>query len=190
MGRVEQAEVTQLLQDVKEGSKEAYNRLFPKVYDELKHLANANLVKEQPGHTLSKTALVHEVYLKIVDQTQVEFQDRSHFFAIAARSMRQILIDYARKKRALKRGGEKKDLTYIDELMKTQEQAEELLNIDEKLDELAKLNKRLAEVVELRFFGELSVEDTACAMGISESTVKRDWVKARGWLYKELKAGK
>ncbi|MAO66157.1 MAG: RNA polymerase subunit sigma-70 [Balneola sp.] len=179
--------VTQLLSELKSGKDEAYDELYPLIYEELRRLAYGHM-KHQQGHTLSKTELVHEAYLKMTDQSDVEFSDKSHFLAIASRCMRQILIDHARKRHAEKRGGKKQDLTYIDELFtRKNRKAEELIDIDSALNRLEKLNERLSKVVEMRFFGEMSIEDTAEALGVSKSTVKRDWVKARGWLYKELK---
>lgn len=183
------SEITQLLVELRKGSDTAYEQLFPMVYHELKNIALSKLQYERKDHTLSKTALVHEVYLKMVDQTRIKASDKNHFLAIAARCMRQILIDHARKKKAEKRGGDQQDATYVDELMSLHHQAEELLNIDEKLKELSELNERLSDVVELRFFGHMTIRGTADVLGISESTVKRDWIKARGWLYKELKSG-
>ena len=185
---MEQTQVTQLLIRLKEGKDGVYDQLYPLIYKELRQIAYANMKKEFGDHTLSKTELVHEAYLKMIDQTQINFTDRSHFLAIASRCMRQILIDYARKKHANKRGGEKKDLTYIDELFEGQDsKAQELIDIDTALNELEQLSERLSKVVEMRFFGEMTIEQTAEALDISESTVKRDWMKARGWLYKELK---
>lgn len=182
------SEITLLLVKLKKGEDGIYNQLYPLIYEELKRLAYAQMNRQSPDHTLSKTELVHEAYLKMIDQTQIDFEDKSHFLAIASRCMRQILIDYARKKSAKKRGGNKKDLTFIDELFDAQNQkAQELINIDAALNQLEKLNQRLSKVVEMRFFGEMTIEETAKALDISESTVKRDWMKARGWLYKELK---
>lgn len=183
----EKSEVTGLLIKIRNGSQEAYEQLFPLVYSELKRLAYSKLQKERNNITYTETALVHEVYLKIVDQTSLNANDKDHFLAIAARSMRQILVDHARKKTAQKRGGDKQDLTYIDELMKARHEAEELINLDKELTKLAELDERMAQVVTLRFFGQMTVHSTAKALGISERTVKRDWSKARGWLYKELK---
>lgn len=181
-------EVTQLLVRLKSGENEVYEKLYPLIYDELKLLAYRHMKHQRADHTLSKTELVHEAYIKMTDQTTINFSDKSHFLAIASSCMRQILIDHARKKHAQKRGGKNKDLTYIDELFSRQKQkAKELIDIDEALNELERLNKRLAKVVEMRFFGEMTIEDTAEALNISKSTVKRDWMKARGWLYKELK---
>lgn len=182
------SEITLLLVKLKKGEDGIYNQLYPLIYEELKRLAYAQMNRQSPDHTLSKTELVHEAYLKMIDQKQIDFEDKSHFLAIASRCMRQILIDYARKKSAKKRGGKKKDLTFIDELFDAQNQkAQELINIDAALNQLEKLNQRLSKVVEMRFFGEMTIEETAKALNISESTVKRDWMKARGWLYKELK---
>ncbi|WP_138429526.1 sigma-70 family RNA polymerase sigma factor [Fodinibius saliphilus] len=185
---VSQSEVTQLLCQLKDGQKKVYEKLYPLIYEELRKLAYSHMHRQSPDHTLSKTELVHETYLKMIDQSKINFTDKSHFLAISSRCMRQILIDYARKKTAEKRGGKQKDLTYIDEIFKNQnKKSQELLDIDAALDRLEKLNSRLSKVVEMRFFGEMTITETANTLGISESTVKRDWMKARGWLYKELK---
>lgn len=184
------SEVTQLLRKLKKGEEGIYDRIYPLIYDELRQLAYAHMNKQSSGHTLSRTELVHETYLKMIDQTCLDATDRSHFLAIASRCMRQILVDYARKKHAKKRGGKQKDLTFIDGIFDSDSQydkAEELININNALERLEKLNERLSKVVEMRFFGEMTIEETAQALDISESTVKRDWLKARGWLYKELK---
>ncbi len=181
------SEVTRLLLEIKEGSKEAYEQLFPFVYDELKRVAYSKLQKERDDITLTETGLVHEVYLKMIDQTKIKAEDKNHFMAISARCMRQILVDHARKKKAEKRGGDQQDVTYVDELLKARHEADELIDLDAKLDELAELDQRLADVVVLRFFGQMTVSATADALEISERTVKRDWAKARGWLYKEIK---
>lgn len=182
-----ESEVTRLLHRVQKGSEKAYNTLFPLIYEELKTLAFRKLQREQNDITISKTELVHEVYIKMINQEKVEFENRSHFMAIASRCMRQILIDHARKKKAKKRGGDKQDLTYIDELLKIEEQTDKLIDIDKKIKELAELNERLANIVEMRFFGEMKINAIADVLDLSERTVKRDWAKARGWLYKELK---
>ncbi|MDR8391772.1 sigma-70 family RNA polymerase sigma factor [Aliifodinibius sp. S!AR15-10] len=180
--------VTQLLLRLKDGEEGVYDQLYPLVYKELKGLAYAQMSHQSPDHTLSRTELVHEAYLKMIDQTRIDFNDKSHFFAIASRCMRQILIDYARKKNADKRGGSEKDVTYIDQLFHAQkEKSRELVGIDEALDKLSELNERLVKVVEMKFFGNMTIDQTASALGVSSSTVKRDWIKARGWLYRELK---
>ncbi len=179
--------VTQLLIRLKDGEEGIYDQLYPIVYQKLKGLAYAQMSHQSPDHTLSKTELVHEAYLKMIDQTKIDFNDKSHFFAIASRCMRQILIDYARKKNADKRGGKEKEVTYIDQLFQSQkEKSEELIGIDEALDKLGELNERLVKVVEMRFFGNMTIDETASALEVSASTVKRDWIKARGWLYREL----
>lgn len=185
---MENKDVTQLLSRLKAGENGAYDELYPLIYEELRQLAYGHMSHQPPDHTLSKTELVHEAYLKMIDQSKINFSDKSHFLAIASKCMRQILIDHARKNTAEKRGGDKKDLTYIDGIFSGhQRKAKELIDIDAALSELEKLNERLSRVVEMRFFGEMTIEDTAEALGVSKSTVKRDWMKARGWLYKELK---
>lgn len=181
-------DTTELLLRLKKGEDGIYDKLYPVIYQELRQLAYAHMCRQEPDHTLSKTELVHETYLKMIDQTRIDFNDKSHFLAIASRCMRQILIDYARKKHAKKRGGKEKDIRFIDELFESpKNKAEELINIDSALNKLEKLNERLSKVVEMRFFGEMTIKETAEALEVSESTVKRDWMKARGWLYKELK---
>jgi RNA polymerase sigma factor (TIGR02999 family) len=185
---MEKSDVTQLLVRLKSGENKVYEELYPLIYGELRQIAYGQMRGQSADHTMTKTALVHEAYLKMIDQTTIDFSDKSHFLAIASKCMRQILIDHARKKHAQKRGGNQKDLTFIDDIFNNQQQkAKELIDIDAALNELEKLNERLAQVVEMRFFGEMSIDDTAQALGISQSTVKRDWLKARGWLYKELK---
>ena len=182
------SDVTQLLVRLRKGEEGAFDKLYPLIYDQLHQLAYNHMSRQNPDHTLSKTELVHEAYLKMIDQTQIHFNDKSHFLAIASRCMRQILIDHARKKHAQKRGSKGKDITYIDGILKAQnQQVQKLLNLDTALDELAELNERLSKVVEMRFFGEMTIDETAQALDISKSTVKRDWLKARGWLYKKLK---
>lgn len=183
----DRSEITQILLRIKFGSSEAYNQLFSLVYDHLRSIANMQMRKEHDEHTLSQTELVHEVYLKLVDQSDIDWRDRAHFYAIASRCMRQILIDYARKKKSQKRGGSKEPITYLDGIMKVEQQVDDLINLDDALRRLEKLNKRLAWVVEYRYFGEMTIEDTAEVMGVSTSTITRDWAKARGWLYKELR---
>lgn len=183
----QKSEITDLLIEVQKGSNEAYDELFPLVYGELKNIAFSELQSEQNDITVTETELVHEVYLKMIDQTRIKAEDKNHFMAIAARCMRQILVDHARKRKAEKRGGDQSDMTYVDELLKARDEAEELVDLDAKLEELAELDKRMAEIVTLRFFGQMTMYGIAEALGISERTVKRDWAKARGWLYKELK---
>lgn len=183
---MDKSEVTKLLIDFRKKEDGAYDQLFPLVYDELKQLAYSKLKIEDEDVTYSETELVHEVYIRLIDQTLVEPEDKNHFMGIAARCMRQILVDHARKKHAQKRGGGKQDKTYIDELFKVHRETEQVIDLDDKLTKLAEYNERMANVVTLRFFGQMTVYDTAKALGISERTVKRAWAKARGWLYKEM----
>lgn len=182
--------ITELLVSISNGNQSGYNKLFPLVYDELKRIARNQLNAEYQKHTLCKTELIHETYLKMIDQSQVNFNDRTHFYAIAARCMRQLLVDYARKKYAQKRGGYQQDLPLNEEIIDIQKHAQQIINLDEYLSELSKLDERLASVVELRFFTGLSIEETAEMLGLSTSTVNRDWVKARGWLYKRIQEEK
>ncbi|WP_234572230.1 sigma-70 family RNA polymerase sigma factor [Rhodohalobacter sp. 614A] len=185
---MEKANTTQLLIRLKKGEEGIYDKLYPLIYDELRRMAYSHMKRQSPDHTLSRTELVHETYLKMIDQDVIDFNDKSHFLAIASRCMRQILIDYARKKHADKRGGKEKDQTYIDEIFsRSQHKTAELIDIDSALDRLANMNERLSDVVVMRFFGKMTIHEVAEALEISESTVKRDWSKARGWLYKELK---
>lgn len=179
-------DITQLLKDAGKGEQQAYNKLLPLVYDELRQIASAHLHLEYSEHTLCKTELVHEAYLKLVDQTKIDFNDRKHFYAVAARAMRQFLVDYARKKKAKKRGGEKKNLLFDEEQIHLDEHAAQFLKLDEYLDELGKLNERLAKVVEYRFFIGLSMKEISMLLGLAEITIKRDWAKAKGWLYIRL----
>ena len=182
-----ETDFTKLLINIKESENGSSKKLFPLVYDELKQIAYSKLQKERKNITFTKTSLVHEVYLKMVDQSTIKANDKNHFLAITARCMRQILIDHARKKKAQKRGGDREDVTYIDELLKAHYEADQLIDLDAKLDELAQLDERMADVVTLRFFGRMKVSAIADALDVSERTIKRDWAKARGWLYKELK---
>lgn len=177
----------QLFIDFSQSDIKSGEEFFPLIYEELKRIAYSKVSSESNNITITATGLVHEVYLKMIDQTKIEAKDKSHFLAIAARCMRQILVDHARKKKAEKRGGNKQDVTYIDELLKVYKQSEKVIDLDDKLNELARFDERLADVVTLRFFGHMTVHSTAEALGVSERTVKRDWAKARGWLYKELK---
>lgn len=178
--------ITRLLKEINSGSDEAYNQLFPIVYNQLRALAHRQVSRE-PHQSITKTALVHELFLKLFQQKKLDLESRTHFFAIAARSMRQIFIDHARKKKREKRGGNAEDVTFIDEIMKVGQEAENLIHIDEALNKLARLDQRIAEIVELRYFGGMSFYQIAKVLKLSDRTVYRDWEKARGWLYKELK---
>jgi RNA polymerase sigma factor (TIGR02999 family) len=178
-------EITDVLLQLRVGSPEATTRLYSMVYEELRRIAHRQLQRERPGHTLGTTGLVHEAYMRLVDQTRVEWQDRGHFFRVAAWSMRRVLVDYARRYRTARRGGGLQRVS-LDEEVAATEQGETLLAVDEALKRLAALNERLSEVVDCRFFGGLTEEETAEALGVSLRTVQRDWMKARGWLYSQL----
>lgn len=161
------------------------DRLFPVVYEELRRIAHYHLAGERPGHTLGTTGLVHESYLKLVDQTRVQWRDRGHFFRVASWAMRRILVDYARTAQALRRGGGQRPVT-LDEEQAGAERGVALVALDEALHRLAAVDKRLSQVVECRYFGGLTEEETAVALGVSARTVERDWIKARSWLRLEL----
>ena len=178
--------VTRLLQQVSGGNRLAVDELTPLVYHELKRIAGGQLKNERSGHTLQATALVHEAYLKLVDQRGVDWQGRAHFFGIAAQLMRRILLDYAKSRGRLKRGGDAHRTSLDEALVVAGDRASDLVLIDAALTRLEQLDPRQAKVVELRFFGGLSVEETAAAMSISAPTVKREWAMARAWLHREL----
>jgi RNA polymerase sigma factor (TIGR02999 family) len=184
-----QGTITDLLLGLRDGGQHVRDRLFDIVYDELRGIAHNALQRERAEHTLGTTDLVHEAYLKLVDQTRVAWHDRSHFFAVAARAMRRILVDYARRHGAAKRGGEGRRVPLLDDALSVDERADLLIELDDALNRLETLSPRLARVVECRFFAGLSEEETAHALGVTDRTVRRDWVKARGWLYRELGPG-
>lgn len=185
MERDSHANVTLLLGQVAKGNQQAASELIPLVYDEMRRLAGRYMRRERADHTLQATALVHETYLKLVDQRS-DWQSRAHFFGVAAQVMRNILIDYARGHLRAKRGGDKEQVTLEEALVFSPQKSEDLLAVDEALQRLAKLDLRQSKVVEMRFFGGLTVEETAEALGISPITVKREWSLARAWLYGEL----
>jgi RNA polymerase sigma factor (TIGR02999 family) len=178
-------EVTRLLVAARQGDHGALGRLMPFVYDELRIVARQQL-RRRPRHTLDTTGLVHETYLRLVDQSQAIWKDRAHFLASAAVAMRHILVDQARRRTARKRGGEEIRVTLDEAELGIDERAVEILALDEALTTLADLSERLARLVELRFFGGLTEEETAEALGTSERTVRRDWQKARAYLYLAL----
>src|SRR5215208_2806981 len=172
--------ITDLLLQASDGDGAAMEQLFPLVYEELRGVAHRALRRESPGHTLGTTGLVHEAYLRLVDQTRVEWQNRSHFYAIAAQAMRRILVDYARHHRRNKRGGGRQRVTLDEGVVSLDERSENLIALDEALTRLAAVNPRLSRVVECRFFAGLTEEEIAEATGVTVRTVKRDWAKARG----------
>jgi RNA polymerase sigma factor (TIGR02999 family) len=178
--------ITRLLRKARDGDPTAVERLLPLVYEELRCIAQRQLRRQRAGHTLSSTALVHEAYLKLVDQMSAGWTDRAHFFGVAARAMRQILINYAYKHGAAKRGAGWRRIPLDEAVLAVEDQAAMLLALDEALTRLARLNERLSRLVEYRFFGGMTEEEAATALGVSARTVRRDWLKARLWLYTEL----
>jgi len=183
------AEVTALLGELAKGNADAGPRLIPLVYEELRRMADRYMRRERSDHTLQTTALVHEAYLKLVDQHSVTWQSRAHFFGVAAQVMRRVLVDHARGHIREKRGGGVVPVSLDEAMVVSPERSEEFLELDRALDRLAALDSRQAKIVELRFFGGLTVEETAEILGISPKTVKRDWAVAKAWLHGELKGG-
>ena len=178
---------TPVTRDAELESSSELDKLYPLVYDELRRLAFYYMRQERTNHTLQPTALVHEAYIKLIDQTQVKWQNRAHFFGIAANIMRRILVDYARQHKAEKRGGAAEKMPLEEEILIVSEgKSAELLALDEALENLAKLDPQKSKIVELRYFGGLSVEETAEVLGVSEITVKRHWRMAKAWLYGQL----
>jgi RNA polymerase sigma factor (TIGR02999 family) len=180
--------VTQLLLELRDGGAGVMDRLFPLVYEELRRVAHRALRGERTGHTIGTTGLVHEAFLRLADQTRLEYRDRAHFYGIAARAMRHILVDYARRHRAAKRGGAHKVIVLDEALLGVEDRAEALVALDEALTDLEKLDPRLGQVVQCRFFGGLTEEETGEVLGVTARTVRRDWLKAKGWLYHQLSA--
>lgn len=178
--------VTQLLSDWSGGNQEALSELVPLIYNELRNLAHGFLYHERPGHTLQTTALVHEAYLKLIDQKDARWQNRAHFFAIAAQAMRRILIDSARKRGALKRGGPAERVTLGEASEIPLETDSALLALDDALEALAENDQQQSRIVELRYFGGLTIEETAEVMKLSPATIKREWTMARAWLHQAL----
>jgi len=180
-------DVTLMLQQLSTGNRDVLDKLIPLLYDELRRLAAYYLREERGNHTLQATALVHEAYLRLVDQREVQWQNRRHFFGVAARVMRRILLDYARKHEAVKRGGSVTHISLDDAVVLSEDNAAELIALDGLLTRLASLDPQQGKIVELRFFAGLSVEETAELMDISPATVKRDWSMAKAWLARELR---
>jgi RNA polymerase sigma factor (TIGR02999 family) len=178
--------LTALLVEWREGDQAALDRLMPLVYDQLRRIAHRYVQRERDGHTLQTSALVNEAYLRLADQNVV-WKNRAHFFAVTARVMRHILIDHARRRRFAKHGGEARQVPIEEASAMSAERAAELIALEEALDELAQLDQRKSQVVELRYFGGLSLEETAEVLQISLMTVRRDWRAAKAWLYRRLK---
>ncbi len=182
-----QNQVTHALANLVDGRKEAADELLALVYDELRSLASAHLRDERKGHTLQPTALVHEAYLRLVGQTEVNWQSKAHFFAVAATAIRRVLVDHARRTNAAKRGGDcqRTAIEHVD--LSTGTENVDLAGLDDALDLLAKTDERKSRVVELRYFAGLSIPETAEVIGVSHATIERDWRVARAWLFNELK---
>jgi len=178
--------VTELLHAWSEGDQGALDQLIPLVYDELRRLAQHYITHERPDHTLQATALVHEAYLRLLESAHPTWQDRAHFFAVCARTMRRILVDLSRSRQTLKRGGDIPPLCLQDAVTASGRPEADLVAVDHALTALAALDPRKSELVELRFFGGLSVKETAAVLKISEQTAHRDWRIAKGWLQREL----
>ena len=179
-------EVSQLLRAWSDGDQTALDKLMPLVYEELRRMAKRHMDRQNPGHTLQTTALIHEAYLRLIDQKETRWQNRAHFFAVAATAMRHILVDYARTRQAAKRGGEAVVVSLDEAAAASDERAAELVALDDALEGLAAFDRRKCRVVELRYFGGLSVEETAEVLKVSRETVARDWRLARTWLLREL----
>lgn len=186
---MDQKQVTELLRELSAGRREALDELMPVVYGELKRIADGRLRAERPDHTLGATALVHEAYMKLVSLHDIDWQDRTHFYAIASRQMRRVLIDHARALGSAKRGGDRLRITLSEGLPAESADVEELIALDDALRALAEVDARSVRVVECRCFGGLTVEETAAALNASTATVKRDWSFARAWLNRALSEG-
>lgn len=187
MSKQSPSEITQMLIELTDGNQEVVNRILPHIYDELRRLAGSYLRRERSDHTLQPTALVHEAYMKLIDQRQVKWQNRAHFFGIAAQVMRRILMDHARKHIAEKRGGDAEKLPLEEEiLIVSHERSAELVALDDALHGLAEMDEQKARIVELRYFGGLSIEETAEVMGVSVPTINRQWRTAKAWLYSQI----
>jgi len=179
-------EITQLLRAWSKGQKAAPEKLMPLVYDELHRLASIQMSRERPDHTLQTTALVHEAYLKLIDSPEVDWNDRVHFFALSAKVMRRILVDWARAHRSLKRGGEYQEIQLDEALVVSPEANQDFEGLDEALKALEKVDPRKCRVIELRVFSGLTAEETAAVLKVSVETVMRDWRLAKSWLKREL----
>lgn len=184
-----QHDVTKLLLEWRDGNPRAFDEMAPLVYDELRRLARSHLRRERPGHTLQSTALVHEAYLRLIDQKDVSWQNRSHFYGIAAQMIRRILVDHARARHTHKRGEAAPKIT-LDEALGVHESPDlDLVALDDALTALTEIDPRQSRIVELRYFAGLSIEQTAEVMEVSPATIKRDWTAARAWLKRELTRG-
>jgi RNA polymerase sigma factor (TIGR02999 family) len=186
MVSIDRSRITQLLREHSSGEEHVLRELIPLVYDEMRMIASRRLKGERSGHTLNTTALVHEAYLKLVQFDQLDWKNRAHFFGIASMVMRNILVDYAVKKKAEKRGGDNNRVTLTDNSVITDPDLESIISIHHALEKLEKLDERQVRIVECRYFGGLTIAETADALDISAPTVSRDWNMARAWLNREL----
>ena len=182
-------EVTQLLIDWSGGDQAALEKLMPLVYEELHHLAHRYMGRERPGHTLQTSGLVNEAYLRLIDQSQVHWQNRAHFYGIAAQMMRRILVDHARSRHYAKRGGNNYQVSLNEAMIVSEERSAEVVALDDALKNLAIIDERKSRIVELRFFAGLSIEETAEVLAVSPGTVMRDWTLAKAWLRREMVGG-
>jgi RNA polymerase sigma-70 factor, ECF subfamily len=189
MATLSSEEVTQLLVAWSNGDKKALDQLMPLVYQQLHTMARRRLLQEGPDHTLQTTALVHEAYLRLVGQTRSKWQNRAHFYAIAAQMMRRILVDYARSRRYAKRGGGARKVSFDEMMVVSGGNAASVVAVDEALTTLARIDERKSKMVELRFFGGLSIEETAAVLGVSTGTIRRDWTLTKAWLQREIYGG-
>ena len=180
--------LTGLLSEWRQDDKAALNKLVPLVYDELRRIAHRYVQRERNGHTLGTTALVNEAYLRLAGQKKIQWQNRTHFFAVTAQVMRHVLIDHARRRHYAKHGGDVQRVSLAEAELMSRERARELVELDEALDELAKIDLRKSKVIELRYFGGLGLQETADVLEISMMTVRRDWRAAKAWLFRRMKA--
>lgn len=186
MTKISQQEITGMLMAWSNGDREALDKLTPLIYDELRRLAHRFMRRERRDHTLQSTALTHEAYMRLIDQRDVSWQNRAHFLAVAAKMMRRIMVDYARSRRYCKRQGETRKVTLGEAALVSKDRAGELIAVDDALESLAAIDSRKSRVVELRFFGGLTIEETAEVLQITHATVEREWSTARAWLYREI----
>jgi len=187
MMTVSTPDLTELLDHWQQGDRAALEKLVPLIYDELRRIAHRYVQRERNGHTLQTTALVNEAYLRLAEQQKPGWQNRAHFFAVTAQMMRHILIDHARRRRFVKHGGDARQVSLAEASLMTDERATELVALDESLEELKRFDERKSRVVELRYFGGLSLEETADTLGVSLMTVRRDWRAAKAWLFRRMK---
>jgi RNA polymerase sigma factor (TIGR02999 family) len=182
-----QTQVTQLLQQLNKGNETALAELAPLIYQELRQIASRLLQNESGKHTVQTTDLVHEAYLRLVDEAYLSWENRVHFFAVAARAMRQFLIAYTKKQKALKRGGAQVNVTFDESAISSEQKSLQVLALDEALSQLEQYDERLGRIVELRYFAGLTIDETSKAMDISPATVKREWTTAKAWLASEIR---